>query len=147
MERLPGASPQELAEYFVSGRGLAGIEPQPHHHGPDDGSSTSVRELEYRGHRARIETTYRITIDDRPLRGHVEVLPSGAVHYHRFPQYAPASAVDVVQAVIDTLWDRPRVEDELGAMAPEPPPSPDGSGDQHGSADQHVSADPHGGHR
>jgi len=134
MERLPGGSPQELAEYFLSGEGLAGVETQPHDHGSADGTSTSVREFEYRGHRARIETSYRITIDGEPLRGHVEVLPSGAVHYHRFPQYAPASAVDVVEAVIDTLWDKPPVEDELGAGLPDPPPSPHGPHD-------------HGGHR
>jgi hypothetical protein len=40
--------------------------------------------------------------------------PDGAVHYHRFPQYAPSSAVEVVKAVIDTVWDRPPVRDELG---------------------------------
>ena len=82
-------------------------------HGVEAGTSTSVREIEHKGHDVRIETTYRITIDGRPLQGHVEVLPSGAVHYHRFPQYAPQSALDVVRTVIDTLWDRPEVPDEL----------------------------------
>ena len=87
-----------------------------HEHGEhgEPGTSTSVRELEHGGHHVRIETTYRISIDGQPLQGHIEVLPSGQVHYHRFPQYAPQSAVDVVKTIIDTIWDKPEVPDELG---------------------------------
>jgi hypothetical protein len=144
-------SAEDLATYFLSGEGLRGVEVQPHHHGPGNGTSTSVREFEHRGHRARIETTYRITIDGTPLLGHVEVLPSGEVHYHRFPQYAPNSAVDVVKAVIDTLWDKPAVRDELADDdGPEPPDHghhgqgqrDQGEGDQ-GEQGQHMD---HGGH-
>jgi hypothetical protein len=113
-------SAEDLGRYFLSGEGLRGVEVEPHDHGPGNGTSTSVREFEHRGHRARIETTYRITIDGEPLVGHVEVLPSGEVHYHRFPQYAPDSAVDVVKAVIDTLWEKPPVRDELADDGPEP---------------------------
>jgi hypothetical protein len=113
------SSAEELQAYFLSGEGLRGVQAPPHQHASADGASTSVREFEYRGHQARIETTYRITIDGQPLLGHVEVLPDGAVHYHRFPQYAPSSAVDVVKAVIETVWDKPPVPDELGE--PEPP--------------------------
>jgi hypothetical protein len=120
-EQQHAGSPEDLARYFLSGEGLHGVEVQPHDHGPGDGTSASVREFEHRGHRARIETTYRITIDGDPLVGHVEVLPSGQVHYHRFPQYAPNSAVEVVKAVIDTLWEKPPVRDELaGDNGPEP---------------------------
>jgi hypothetical protein len=114
-------SAEDLAQYFLSGAGLRDVEVQAHDHGSGDGTSTSVREFEHRGHRARIETTYRITIDGEPLVGHVEVLPSGQVHYHRFPQYAPNSAVDVVKAVIDTLWEKPPVRDELADDGPKPP--------------------------
>ena len=131
MDRLPGASPEELADHFFSGEGLADVEAHMHDHGGGDGSSSSVREFEYRGHYARIETTYRITIDGEPLRGHLEVLPSGAVHYHPFPQYAPASAVDVVKAVIDTLWEKPPVPDELASGDHEHPSPSTGTQDLH----------------
>jgi hypothetical protein len=109
---------EDLARYFLSGEGLRDVEVHAHDHEAEDGTSTSVREFEYRDHRARIETTYRITIDGAPLVGHVEVLPSGQVHYHRFPQYAPNSAVDVVKAVIDTLWEKAAVPDELAEPDP-----------------------------
>jgi hypothetical protein len=109
---MDGYDATALAEAFLSGEGLGD---HPAAHGHDGDTSSSVRTFEHRGHRVRIETTYRITIDDRPLQGHVEVLPSGAVHYHRFPQYAPRSAVDVVKTVIDTIWARPEVPDELAA--------------------------------
>jgi hypothetical protein len=128
-------SAEALSEYFVSGQGLSGFEVQPHlhDHGPADGTSTSVREFEHRDHHARIETTYRISIDGEPLTGHVEVLPSGRVHYHPFPQYAPESAVDVVKAVIDTIWEKPPVPDDLASPAgPEPPP-----GESHGHHGDH----------
>ena len=107
---------EAVAQDFLAGPGETpeGLDEGGHggHEGP--GESTSVRELEHRGHQIRIETTYRITIDGRPLHGHVEVLPSGAVHYHRFPQYAPQSALDVVKTIIDTIWDKPEVPDDLG---------------------------------
>jgi hypothetical protein len=114
------SSTEDVGRYFLSGEGLRDVPAQAHQHPGSDGTSTSVREFEYRGHHARIETTYRITIDGQPLRGHVEVLPDGAVHYHPFPQYAPSSAIEVVKAVIDTVWDKPPVPDEL-AEGHEPP--------------------------
>jgi hypothetical protein len=109
---------EALAAAFLSGEGLAGGGAAAHDHGGGPGESASVREFEHGGHHVCIETTYRITIDGEPLHGHVEVLPSGAVHYHGFPQYAPRSAVDVVKTVIDTIWDRPAVPDELAGEAP-----------------------------
>jgi len=110
----PESWTEDLGNDFLSGEGLRGVQARPHEHAGAESASMSVREFEYRGRQARIETTYRITIDGEPLRGHVEVLPDGAVHYHPFPQYAPRSAVDVVKAVIDTVWDKPAVPDELG---------------------------------
>jgi hypothetical protein len=115
------SSTDEVGRYFLSGEGLRDVPAQAHRHADPDGTSTSVRQLEYRGHDVRIETTYRITIDGQPLLGHVEVLPNGAVHYHPFPQYAPSSAVEVVKAAIDTFWDKPPVPDEL-EEGHEPPP-------------------------
>jgi hypothetical protein len=113
---------EDAASYFLAGEGLRGVEVQPHDHGPGNGTSTSVREFEHRGHRVRIETTYRITIDGAPLLGHV------------FPQYAPNSAVDVVKAVIDTLWEKPPVRDELadddGPETPDHGPHGHGTGEQ-----------------
>ncbi len=140
MAEQPGGSAADVADDFLTGGGLPdGASPHEH---DGDGVSSSVREFEYRGHRARIETTYRITIDGRPLRGRVEVLPSGAVHYHPFPQYAPASAVDVVHAVIDTVWDRPPVADELADRDPDVQPPPHGHGPGPGHGGEHGHADP-----
>lgn len=144
MNEQPGGSAENMADFFLSGEGLAGVEAQPHEHGAGDGSSSSVREFEYRYHQVRIETTYRITIDGQPLRGHVEVLPSGAVHYHRFPQYAPASAVDVVKAVIDTFWDKAVVPDDLATTDHEDP-SPSPETHDHGTHDRGTHGD-RGGH-
>ncbi len=120
--RQAPATAEELAATFLEG-GAGGPALAGHHEGHDhphgeDGLSRSVRTFEHGGHQVRIETTYRITIDGEPLPGHVEVLPDGNVHYHRFPQYAPHSAVEVVKAVIDTLWDKPEVADELADDAP-----------------------------
>ncbi len=126
--RQTPATAEELAAAFLEagtgGPALAAHdahdahdEHDEHPHG-EDGLSRSVRSFEHGGHEVRIETTYRITIDGQPLPGHVEVLPDGTVHYHRFPQYAPHSAVEVVKAVIDTLWDKPEVADELAHDGP-----------------------------
>jgi hypothetical protein len=52
------------------------------------------------------------------------------VHYHVFPQYAPQSAVDVVKTVIDTVWDKPAVPDELAGATPADGPT--GAGHHHG---------------
>jgi hypothetical protein len=118
---MDGNDVAALSATFLDGDGLAvpGGE-AGHDHGGEPGESTSVRTFEHKGHDVCIETTYRITIDGRVLQGHVEVLPSGAVHYHRFPQYAPRSAVDVVKTVIDTIWERPEVPDELAGDEPAP---------------------------
>ena len=131
MERQE-SSAEELQAYFLSGEGLRGVQARPYQHAAAEDASTSVREFEYQGHAARIETTYTITIDGQPLLGHVEVLPDGKVHYHPFPQYAPSSAVDVVKAVIDTVWDKPPVPDELGEGAEQSAHGPHESHGDHG---------------
>lgn len=62
----------------------------------------------------RIETRYRITIDGRPLEGHLEVLDNGAVHYHGLPNYSVQSAIDLMRLVINHFGTEPPARDELG---------------------------------
>ncbi|MDP9239131.1 MAG: hypothetical protein M3O55_00595 [Actinomycetota bacterium] len=103
------------------GQGMQG-EQAGHHHGGHDhgdpGAATSVREATHDGHRIRIETTYKITIDGKPLEGHMEVLDNGSVHYHGLPNYAVPSAVDLVKLVIDHFGTEPPGVDELGGQQP-----------------------------
>ena|SRR5689334_3075490 len=73
----------------------------PDHHGPGAHPAMSVREVEYKGHRIVIETTYHITVDGQPVTGHVQVGTDGQVHYHAIPNQEFASAVDMVKRVID----------------------------------------------
>jgi hypothetical protein len=73
----------------------------PAEHGEDH--STSVREVTYKGRRIRIETTYRITVDDEAVTGHVMVNNEGRVHYHSIPNQEFESAVDMVKRVIDLM--------------------------------------------
>ena len=72
----------------------------PAHH-PPDSASTTVREVRHKGHRIRIETTYRITVDGRPVGGHVEVNNAGRVHYHSIPNQEFDSAVDMAKRIVD----------------------------------------------
>ena len=70
--------------------------------GPHAGhGESSMREVRYKGHRIRIETTYSITVDGKPVMGHVAVNNDGNVHYHSIPNQEFASAVDMVKRIID----------------------------------------------
>lgn len=80
----------------------------------EPGVTRTVRTSTYRGRELRVETTYRVTIDGQPLAGHLEVLDDGMVHYHGLPQYAVASAVEMLQRVVDYFGSQPPVQDELG---------------------------------
>jgi len=84
---------------------------QEHHH------ETTVREVEYKGHRIVIETIYHITVDGVPVTGHVQVGNDGRVHYHAIPNQQFDSAVEMVERVIDLT---PPGE----PTAPTPPPEP-----------------------
>jgi len=90
--------------------------PDQHAHHPDhaEGESTTVRTTSYDGHEIRIETTYRITVDGKPLPGHVEVLSNGRVHYHGLPNYAVASTVELARLVVSHFGTTPPGPDELG---------------------------------
>jgi hypothetical protein len=79
------------------------------------GVTHSVRTVTHGGREIRIETTYKVTIDGEPLKGMLEVLGDGRVHYHGLPQYALPSAVDMVRRVIDYFGSKPPVKDELNA--------------------------------
>jgi hypothetical protein len=76
---------------------------QVHRHGHNGHTTSSVREVEYKGRKIRIETTYRITVDDEPVLGQVIVENSGRVHYHSIPNQEFKSAVDMVMRLIDLV--------------------------------------------
>ncbi|MGH3982594.1 MAG: hypothetical protein ACREX8_12810 [Gammaproteobacteria bacterium] len=86
------------------------------------GVTQSVRTVTHRGREIRIETTYKVTIDGEPLKGMLEVLGDGRVHYHGLPQYALPSAVDMVRRVIDYFGSKPPVKDELNTRIEEARP-------------------------
>ena len=50
-----------------------------------EGPRRAVREATYKGHRIGVVTTYEITIDDRPVSGHLLLDNDGSVHYHAIP--------------------------------------------------------------
>jgi hypothetical protein len=88
----------------------------------EPGVTQTVRIVNHRGREIRIETTYKVTIDGEPLKGMLEVLGDGRVHYHGLPQYALPSAVDMVRRVIDYFGSKPPVKDELNAPIEEARP-------------------------
>ncbi|MGH3976514.1 MAG: hypothetical protein ACRDS9_24815 [Pseudonocardiaceae bacterium] len=90
------------------------------HHEP--GVTKTVRTATHRGHEIKIETTYQVTIDGEPLKGMLEVLDDGRVHYHGLPQYALPSAMELLRRVIDHFGPKPPVADELGALIEEARP-------------------------
>ncbi|MGH3882835.1 MAG: hypothetical protein ACRDRY_19120 [Pseudonocardiaceae bacterium] len=90
------------------------------HHEP--GVTRTVRTVTHRGREIKIETTYKVTIDGEPLKGMLEVLDDGRVHYHGLPQYALPSAMDMLRLVVDHFESKPPVTDELGALIEEARP-------------------------
>ena len=80
----------------------------PHgHHRPAATHGTGVRRFTYRGHEIEIVTRYEVRIDGDAWDQHLEVLQDGSVTYHGLPQYAVASAVDLIRTVIDYEEDAP----------------------------------------
>jgi hypothetical protein len=107
---------QELLDAARRGSyGLPETTEHGHQHG-EPGVTRTVRTAVHHGKTIRIETTYRVTIDGEPLKGMLEVLDNGLVHYHGLPQYALPSAVDMVRRVIDYFGAKPPVEDEIGTL-------------------------------
>jgi hypothetical protein len=93
-----------LAPLVAEGHDISGgIAPQPHHHGGTPGESVSVRVVEHGGHRIRIETTYRVFIDDQLFPDEIHVSNDGTVHYHGLPQYSVPSAVELGKLIVDRM--------------------------------------------
>lgn len=65
------------------------------------GPVESVREDDYQGHHIVVRTTYQITVDRRPVTGHIHLSNEGQVGYHGLPNMTFDSAVDLVKALID----------------------------------------------
>jgi hypothetical protein len=82
-------------------------------HHTHEGPPRSIREATYKGHRIRVVTTYEITIDDRPVSGHLLLDNDGLVHYHAIPNQQFPSMIDMVERIIDLAWDldEPRPDD------------------------------------
>ena len=79
-----------------------------HGHGEDRAHGHGgVRRFTHRGHEVEIATHYRVTIDGEPWDQHLAVLPDGSVTYHGLPQYATASAVELLRTVIDYGYELP----------------------------------------
>lgn len=104
-------------EYDVTG----GLAPTDH-----DDHSVSVRSAEHNGHTIRIETTYRILIDDEVFPDPIHVQDDGSVHYHGLPQYSTASAVDLLKVVVDNMSDADLPPLIGGPLIKGPLPGPDG---------------------
>lgn len=61
----------------------------------------SVRETTYQGHRVVVRTWYEIEVDGKKIMGHVGVTNDGQVHYHPVPNLSFASAIEMVEKLID----------------------------------------------
>lgn len=70
-------------------------------HGSHEHDGGSIREATYKGHEIRVVTHYEITLDGKPIRGHMLVSNAGSVHYHGIPNEDFPSAVDVVKRLVD----------------------------------------------
>ncbi|MBA4141820.1 MAG: hypothetical protein H0X43_02200 [Nitrosospira sp.] len=78
----------------------------PAHVAPHGGhEATSVRELTHKGHNVKIITTYRVEVDGKPAEMHLSVDEDGQVFTHATPFVTYASAVDLMQAVMDAYPD------------------------------------------
>lgn len=69
-------------------------------HGPQrhkGGGLTSRRTAEHNGHQIAITTTYEITIDGVPFKGHASVDSEGRIHCHAIPYETYTSAVGFIK--------------------------------------------------
>jgi hypothetical protein len=97
-----------------------------HVHGPP---RPSVRETTYKGHRIRVVTTYEISVDGKPVTGHLMISNEGTVHYHAIPNQEFVSMVDMVKRIVDLAWD-------LGSTPPSTGDEHDGHAHGHDHAPQ-----------
>lgn len=90
----PEAATERFARFSPALRQLR------HEHG---GPTETVRRSTYRGHEIVIRTSYHIEVDGIPVDGHVGVGNDGQVHYHPIPNLSFASAVDLVEQLIEAF--------------------------------------------
>ena len=69
-----------------------------HQHGGE-----SVRTADYKGHHIIVRTTYDITVDGKPVTGHIALTNDGRLHYHPVPNASFDSAIDLVKNLIDVF--------------------------------------------
>jgi hypothetical protein len=91
---LQGASQPETLARFVAEL------LSEHEHGGGENIET-VREADYEGRHIVIRTTYHIEVNGKPFQGQLALDNEGRVHCHSLPNYQFASAVDMVQRLID----------------------------------------------
>ena len=95
---LHNPTPESVAAYVKRNaarvkKTLAGMG----HQGP----AVSVRETDHKGHHIVVRTTYEISVDGKPLMGHIVVTDEGQVQCHALPNYTFLSALDLVKSLID----------------------------------------------
>jgi hypothetical protein len=97
---LAAPTPKSIAAYVKRHSAKAKkVLADAHKHGPAE----TIREVEYKGHRIVIGTTYRIEVDNHAVGGHFVVTDEGQVQCHALPNYTAPSAVDLVKAMIDVF--------------------------------------------
>ncbi|MEE1827604.1 hypothetical protein PUR61_36305 [Streptomyces sp. BE20] len=98
----PTITPADLAAAIdpeTFGNHLASIKPA-HDHMGHHGHASSVREVEFEGHKIKIVTSYEITVDGRPLAVGLNVHDDGSLSCHGLPAYQFTSAVETVRTLI-----------------------------------------------
>ena len=93
---LASPTPESIASYVTKGADSV-RKVQDHAHE----SMPSVREADYQGHHIVVRTRYEIEVDGKKVMGHVGVTNDGQVHYHPVPNLSFASAVEMVEKLID----------------------------------------------
>ena len=64
-------------------------------------STSSVREADYKGHRIKVRTTYKVTVDGQPFDVALSVDNDGSVHYHGLPTRSFPSVIGLIEKAID----------------------------------------------
>ena len=135
----PGLSGEPEALIESVARQQEDLAEHAHQHGGHKTPLETVRESTYRGHRIVVKTTYSITVDDVSVEGHLGVSNDGQVHYHAIPNLGFASAIDLVEKLIDAFPDD--FEDPPGygggddPAGGEEPPAHDGDTHDHDEGD------------
>jgi hypothetical protein len=94
--RHSSPTPESIASYVAKNADKVRKVQAQDHQGME-----SVREAEYQGHRIVVRTHYEIEVDGRMVMGHIGVTNDGQVHYHPVPNLSFASAVEMVEKLID----------------------------------------------